>query len=183
MRALASILAILAIGCPSDDDNNNKDAGQEPEVELGTGTVSFEALAEGDELEIVPGPQGGFHFHVHARMRGLDPGDPSMPGLLENPSTTFAAFLESGEQIDFMFPPYRLGYIEISDGRYELPSGRLLNIQDEQVPAIYGQRVRLTLTVTDDSGRNAETELTVVAVEQAGGAADAGVDGSSMLDL
>lgn len=169
MRSLYCIFAVLAAGCPS---KNNGDAS----VELGTGTTDFIPLSDGDELEVVPGPQGGFHFHVHARMTGLDPGDPSMPGLLANPSTTFAAFEASGEQVDFMFPPYRLGYVDIGGDQFELPSGRILQLDDDRVQSIYGQSVRLTLSVSDTDGRSAETEVTVTAIEADVDAPDAGAD-------
>lgn len=173
MRSLLCVFALLAPGCPSNGDDGQIPA--EVEVDIGTGTVEFEPLAEGDELSVVAGPQGGFHFHVHARMSGLAPGDPSMPGLLENPATTFAAFRESGEQIDFGFPPYRLGYVGVGDGQFELPSGRILQIIEDRVPAIYGERIRLTVTVSDDRGRSGAAEATVVAVESTDtGPADAG---------
>lgn len=180
MRGVFSVLGILALGpgCACGNDGPNPTEG---EVTLGTGTVDFVPLVDGDELEVVAGPQGGFHFHVHARMRGLAPGDPSMPGLLENPSTTFSAFLEStGEQLDFAFPPYRLGYVDVGGGQFELPSGRILQIREESIPAVYGQRVKLTLEISDGAGRDATTELTITAVQPIGGGGDpdAGVDAS-----
>lgn len=175
MRAVIHIIGLLALGAACSDD-----AGPAPEVELGTGTTEFEPLTDGQELEVIRGPQGGFHFHVHARMSGIEPGSPDMPGLLSNPRTSFAAFLEGGDQIDLMFPPYRLGYVDLGGGDYELPSGRILQILEESVPAIYGQRVRLTVSVEDDAGRQASTEVTVLAVEQADASnADAGPDAGS----
>jgi hypothetical protein len=176
MRPALSILALLALGCPNDPDDP-ADAG----VTLGTGTTEFEPLGEGDSLEVVAGPQGGFHFHVHARMSGLDPGDPAMPGLLDNPATTFAAFrVSDGAQLDFMFPPYRLGYLDVGGGEFELPSGRILQLQDSEVPTLFGEQVSLSVEIRDDRDRIATAEVTVIAVEEAGGGVslDAGVDAS-----
>ena len=165
-----NVLALLAFGC-----GNSPGTG---EVTIGTGTTEFESIGDGAELEVVAGPQGGFHFHVHARMRGLDPGDPSMPGLIANPATTFAAFRESGEQIDFDFPPYRLGYVDIGGGEFELPSGRILQIEEAVIPAIYGERIRLTVEIRDEGGRTATAELSITAIEEADSGPDAGVDAS-----
>jgi hypothetical protein len=168
---IVGILASLT-GCPGDDPPPG-----EVEVVLGTGTTSFEPLAEGDSLEVVAGVQGGHHFHVHARMRGLSPGDPSMNGQLSNPQTSFSAFTAAGEQLDLMFPPYRLGYVEAGDGDFELPSGRILVIDEEQVQSIYDREVRLTVEIVDDAGRRGTAEVNVVATEGPPPVgADAGLD-------
>jgi hypothetical protein len=174
MARATLILGILALaGCPGDDPPPG-----DVEVAVGTGTTAFEPLAEGDPLEVVAGIQGGHHFHVHARMRGLDPGDPTMNGQLSNPQTRFSAFTAAGEQLDLMFPPYRLGYVALGDGSFELPSGRLLVLDDEQVPGLAGQEVRLAVEIIDDSGRRGSAEVNVVAVEgEPPEDFDAGVDG------
>lgn len=177
-RPVFSVLALLAFGCGDDGGNNNNGAA---EVTLGTGTVDFAPLTDGEQLEVIAGPQGGHHFFVHARMKGLAPGDPTMPGLLENPATTFSAFREStGDQIDFGFPPYRLGYVDVGGGQFELPSGRILQIQDDVLPSLYGERVRLTVEIRDGRDRTATDEITITAIEQidSGGGLDAGVDAS-----
>ncbi len=50
------------------------DGAVAPSVELGTGLESFEAFsASGPELELVHGPQGGYHVHLSMRVRGLEP--------------------------------------------------------------------------------------------------------------
>jgi len=45
-------------------------------IEAGTGVVAYEALSDGDELEIVHGPQGGYHLTTAAKLCGL-PADPT----------------------------------------------------------------------------------------------------------
>jgi hypothetical protein len=42
------------------------------EVELGQGIVAFAPLEDGDEVELVQGPQGGHHIWTGLRVRGLD---------------------------------------------------------------------------------------------------------------
>ncbi|MEZ4321765.1 MAG: hypothetical protein R3F61_30095 [Myxococcota bacterium] len=45
----------------------------EPVLELGGGGPEFAALAEGDRIPLVSGPQGGWHVDVGLRCTGLDP--------------------------------------------------------------------------------------------------------------
>lgn len=53
-------------GSPVDADSETPAAGR---VELGTGTTSFVAIPEsGGQLELVAGPQGGWHVDVTARL-------------------------------------------------------------------------------------------------------------------
>jgi hypothetical protein len=44
-----------------------------PGIELGTGLVTYAAVVEDDGVEIVLGPQGGWHINVAARLWNLDP--------------------------------------------------------------------------------------------------------------
>ena len=141
-------------------------------AELGTGTTAFEAMVDDQELGLVTGPQGGYHFIVHSRIREMDPGDAVRPGLAENPITLFRAFDASGIQIDLMFPPYHIGYEQddTDPALYVLPSGRILQIDKTaaEIDAFYGSRVRLTLRVSDVEGRVATDERWVVAVPYEG---------------
>jgi hypothetical protein len=145
-------LIFLASGCGENDAT----------VELGTGTVNFEPLEDGDELVVVAGPQGGYHFVVHARATGLAAGDPTMPGIPANPRTRFSAILD-GEEVDMEQSPYRLGYEQEGDFQV-LPSGRILRLLDEIVPAIHGREVVLTVTVEDSEGDTASDERLILAV-------------------
>lgn len=132
-------------------------------AELGTGTVDFEPVVDGQELPIHTGPQGGHHVIAHARMSGLDVGDVAAPGDPANPNTTFCAFREDGTAVHLQPISYDLGYVAQGDA-YVLPTGRFLLLQDAIVDALYGQRLRLTVAVRDDSGRAAFGEHTIVAV-------------------
>lgn len=172
--AAAALLLGLGAGCPDEPPGGPPDAGPDAgggTVELGTGSAAFEPLAAEQPLDIVAGPQGGYHFIVHARMREMAPGDPTMPGQPTNPSTTFSAFDESGVQIDVMNPPYRLGYEPAPGvaGAYDLPGGRILQLENAEVPRVAGGRVRITVRVRDAEGRVAEDERWVQAIGPDGG--------------
>ena|GEM_PF-3452875 len=178
------VLCASAIGC---SDGGGDDDGGNAVVELGTGTIDFEPMAADAELEIIAGPQGGHHFIVHARAQNIIPGDPSIPGLDANPRTTFAAFTETGEQIDMMFPPYTLGYRRDGDWLV-LPSGRILQVHDEVVDSLIGHRVRITVHVIDAAGTSGDDERWITAVagqvpDNDAGVSDAGTpDAGAMID-
>lgn len=75
--ALVSILGLLGLaGCPG--PGNNPDAGpmgdaarEGPYVELGAGRSGFEPVHDGDALELVAGPQGGWHVFLAVRAHGI----------------------------------------------------------------------------------------------------------------
>jgi hypothetical protein len=54
---------LLLVGCASPGPAS---------VALGTGWASFEPLADGQDLELVYGPQGGWHIDLSLRTTGLD---------------------------------------------------------------------------------------------------------------
>lgn len=45
-----------------------------PVIELGTGTSAFQSLADGADIELVAGPQGGWHLDVAVAFDGFGPG-------------------------------------------------------------------------------------------------------------
>ncbi|HEY8432092.1 MAG TPA: hypothetical protein VIL20_27130 [Sandaracinaceae bacterium] len=75
MRALLFVAIALGCGSPGPDGAGPNDASaddaaaREPRVELGTGRFRFVPID--GELELVAGPQGGWHVDVGARMWNL----------------------------------------------------------------------------------------------------------------
>jgi hypothetical protein len=166
---LISILAVAGgAGCPFEGGPPplDPDAMSIPggEVELGTGALEFEPLVNEQELGLVAGPQGGYHFIVHARIRDMVPGDPNEP--VTTPSTRFYVYTEAGEQIDMMTPAYRIAYDDTGDGWFALPGGRTCRVENASVPAIYGQRVRIRVVVRDEQGHTAQDERWVLVFDQ-----------------
>ena len=76
MRTIVVALTLTLTSCattPSTTDTN-EDALERPWMELGTGLEAFEPLPEEDPtLELVQGPQGGWHVHLSLRMHGFAP--------------------------------------------------------------------------------------------------------------
>lgn len=169
LRGWATIAVALALAGCSDA------GGAGAEAEIGTGMFAFAPLLDGERLDLVSGPQGGFHFVVHARMRGLSPGDSRQPGLPTNPTTWFRALDEDGARVDV--PEVRqLGYAPQAgaDDWYILPSGRILLIDNQAAPRLYGRPVTIEVQIRDASGRMAGDTARVTAVAYPP-AVDAGV--------
>jgi hypothetical protein len=166
MRRFSTLVAascvLLAAGCAMDDDEGVAS------IQIGTGQVEFEPLEDMQDLALVAGPQGGYHFIANARIQALDPGAASMPGLLSNPSTQFFVFREDGTRMDAVAPAHRLGYEATDSDWYELTSGRILEIDsqmlkdDSLLAAFYGARVLLRVEVLDADGISASAETWVV---------------------
>jgi hypothetical protein len=178
VRCLLPALLLLGCGEAAEGPDARPDAWQFADIDartpggaaqLGTGTTAFQTLEPDQELGLVAGIQGGYHFHVHSRIREMSPGDPE-GAAPENPTTLFAVYREDGTQIDKRFPPYHIAYEpdDLVPAHYVLPSGRILQIENAEVPGIYGTRVQITLRVSDVEGRVATDERWVMVVPYAG---------------
>lgn len=82
MKRAWTMLAAWAAGCGEGGEAGPTDAGPPAvevavtgpaRVELGAGTTRFEALAEGGTIELVLGPQGGWHLDLTVRAVNLPP--------------------------------------------------------------------------------------------------------------
>jgi hypothetical protein len=82
VRFAWTMLAACAVACGGGGAAPTEDAGPPAvevavtgpaRLELGVGTTRFEALAEGGAVELVLGPQGGWHVDLTARGENLLP--------------------------------------------------------------------------------------------------------------
>jgi hypothetical protein len=141
-------------------------AREEGTVELGTGIASFEQLEPDQDLVLVQGIQGGTHFDVHARIRGMDPGDATDTRHPDNPRTIFKAYAEDGTRLDGASCGWTLGYEEAGDWAY-ISSGRRLVLLLRHREH-FDRRVRLLVEVLDAQGRYAKDEIWVNSVREDG---------------
>lgn len=125
--------------------------------------VGYAPLQENQELDLYAGPQGGHHFFLHARIRGLSPGDQDQPRETQ-PATWFSIYREDGTDITGPECVYPLAYEMKENGDWVLPYSPLVTLAGGQVPAIYGKRVRIKVEVMDGEGRYATDEEWVVPV-------------------
>lgn len=145
-RALASLLVVLAAGCAAAPEVE-PDEGR---LELGTGTWRFEPVADGDELPLVKGAQGGWHVWIAVRAHGLESGVGSLEIELqpadesEPPQRT-----RLGVQLD---PP------DAEGGRSYLGWPAILGDPSCAV----GRLLRVRATLTTPSGERFEDEREIV---------------------
>ncbi len=163
MHLIALVLACAGSGTdPNTDPTTPSDTGPvvipdlDPALSLGTGVDAFEEVADGDDIVIVYGPQGGYHLDGSLRVQGINPGDPKDLSNPDNPLTTFEVLDELGDPISGLdtdtLIEYRQG-IDDSDelGVYEMLGRRIfLDIPSDN--AIEDQMLTVTVTVEDIDG-------------------------------
>lgn len=80
-RFFSMSFAILALSCGGSDEATSgalvvvPDTPPTLSVEIGTGTVAFEELTDAQEVDVIRGPQGGFHVWTAVRVRDVTVGE------------------------------------------------------------------------------------------------------------
>lgn len=164
---LASILASLTLfGC---DDTTARDGGLDDSmvaassVELGTGTSAFETIPEtGGELELVGGPQGGFHVFVAARLRGLNP---------EGMTLTFSATdVDTGANVGVPATFNLITSRVQPDGEGHVRVGDFLILDEANPDNVRGRTLDITVLAEEaGTGRSATDHRVVLIVDNVGG--------------
>jgi hypothetical protein len=119
-----------------------------PVLFVGTGMSDFLPLTAGQTLQAEPGPQGGHHIWIAARMKNVKQrrtttrieGREPETGV-SIPPTTFI----------FTFAPTEGGYCEIHGLRYQLDNGGI------DYKQFLGKPLDVTVTLTDPSGATVAT--------------------------
>lgn len=127
-----------------------KNAGA-PEVIVGTGQTDYAQLNDDQIVALERGPQGGHHVWVATRMKNLRRSGsittlsarlPDLPDLV----ISDAAYV-------FSFDRDEGGYCKLYGLRYQLDAN--MDKPSEVVRRFLGQRLELTVTVTDSTGASA----------------------------
>ena len=127
----------------------------DPGIELGTGELEFEALDDGDELSLIRGPQGGYHFLGSVRTKGIEAGDPDDLTHPDNPTVTFQANILDMDLVPNAQYEQGLDENQVDPWTHEM-IGRLAildighNVDADNQMA--GLDVRFSVTVVDASG-------------------------------
>lgn len=154
--------AVLVLGVAACSGGEADPVPPTPGLEIGTGEESFGALADGDDILIVQGPQGGYHFNGSVRAWGVNAGNPDDLGDPSNPTITFRAF-EGSTQIDIGVE-YTQGLKDAGEPfTYQLVGRRvILDItNDDQLD---GHEVRLEVQIDDVDGNSLVDSRTLDAV-------------------
>lgn len=119
-----------------------------PAVELGTGELAFVPLADGDELDVIFGPQGGYHVLGSVRTLDIEPGDTEDLANPRNPEVVFSLRV-NGEPLEIV-GSYTQG-LRPSDqppwSHQMLNRFIILDIDDDD--DIVGQTAEFTVSLTD----------------------------------
>lgn len=162
------IFALLACTDDTTGDADADDTGlaggcfsRPASVEVGGGALAFEPVAEGAELTMVHGPQGGWHVLASARFTGVNPivsihytiaaGSAEGPIVADN---TYRVQIVQDVECGGYYPGM-YGYLDVRallDGERDTPPELLA-----------GEPLFLTLATTDLEGRVATDTLTGVA--------------------
>lgn len=142
----------------------DQDASTDVPLELGTGRIQWEALPpSGGQVELVHGPQGGYHIWGRVRFRSFDP-------------DVYLSFrvlpIEGGEAINATWERVRRadqrGLVPFGDG-YQNASADLVVMAIAGLPSsVVGRRFRWQVAAQEiATGRVAitEREVTIVDVE------------------
>ena len=127
-------------------------------VIVGTGQTEFEPLVDGDGLEFVFGPQGGYHVFVSIQAIDVVPGT----GSLENPDdpvVTVGVDTESGEALS-SFDGLRRGFVDNEEGMALI--GQLVVLDHPDPPSFDGVSATLSVEVVDRCGQVATDQRSVV---------------------
>lgn len=130
-----------------------------PVLALGTGWEGFEPLGEDPVLEIVRGPQGGYHVFGSFRAHGVLPGPEAAPWEATNPLVGF--LLLDGERTQLAgYPAGRRALEQGPGGSFELV-GELLILAVSTPEEADGRVLTMRATVLDRCGRSLEAEAPV----------------------
>ena len=176
MRLLAIALLLGAAPCddtpPSRDggaDGGSRDSGAAVDasldageatgrVEIGTGLTDFAPIPEGGEVELVMGPQGGWHIEIATRLYGLEPMDLNL--RLQG----FDA--ETGSLITIVVERVLTRRRVRDEGDHYLRLGDQLVFEIGDPSEVIGKRVRIEVDATPVDGPPVHAEKTVLIVDR-----------------
>lgn len=154
MKSLsAAVLPLLVVASCGGDPSEDlcATAALEPvSLVLGTGSIFFEDITDGQDLPISQGPQGGFHVYGSLRASGLHPGtwedftDPLNPvvsfDIIDSDGQTLGGFTELPRPLKVR-----------SDGTLELV-GEYVVLDIGEMNDVTFQTVTLSVEVADTCG-------------------------------
>ena len=125
-----------------------------PELALGTGTSSFVPLADGDSIELVAGPQGGWHLDTTLWFTGFGPGGVTLVYEALDASAARVSFETQAELVE-------ASVVETEDGWHRLGDRIVLNIANPS--AVVNTELILRVTAAlDGQTWSDERRVTVV---------------------
>ena len=150
MRTLCAALVLL-VGCVGPDLDSA------PNIELGTGEVAFEPLADGAAVPLVSGLQGGRHVWGSVRVVGIDWREIDMLFAIEDGNgealTDTTRVIQELQQCDSSTAGCTVGMGEMV--------GITILVDNDDAGAIANRSVVIRVEASDVQGRSATTTKTV----------------------
>ncbi len=150
MRAVASLLSLLALGCAG-----SAPAESGASLELGTGTARFAPVADGEALPMIRGAQGGWHVWIAVRVDGRDVATGSLT-FAQQPADESSDWIET--RVGAVFDP------PDAEGR-RVSLGWPVIFADPTCSVGRLHRIRVTLTTASGERLVAEREILPTAGE------------------
>jgi hypothetical protein len=156
---IALLAALLLAGCPTEEPPPDG-----PAVDLGTGELDFEPLADGDRVAIVQGPQGGYHLYGSIRTVGVVAGDSRDLTDPTNPTMAFDV-VHAGDSI-IAVPPFTQGLDEAPPAQapwthWMLGREARLDLLFGEDATLDGETVDFSITVSDTDGTVVQDTVSV----------------------
>lgn len=146
---MSLLLIALTAGCVAGPEDTGPEL--EASVLLGTGEWEWEDLDE--DINVILGPQGGYHILGSVRVRGMVVGDPENLGDPTNPTTHFEV-LHEGEDL-VISSDYVQGLdpvpSSVSDWQHQM-IGRFAILGIDSDDQLNGEQLLFRVTITDVDG-------------------------------
>lgn len=148
-------------------------------ISLGAGDTSYAELADGSEVDIVLGPQGGYMIALAVQAGGVVPGDDGDPADPDNPRITFRATRMATATTLGIITQQR-GMTRVDDEMYEVTGSWLVFNASVDTAEYFDQMVEIDVELVDTDGRATADSVTVMLVappvEQSAALLDLDVD-------
>ncbi|MCB9792457.1 MAG: hypothetical protein H6741_06980 [Alphaproteobacteria bacterium] len=154
-------LLLILLGC-ADSASDTAPTPLEPALELGTGEIEWAPLVDGQDLNVIQGPQGGFHVLASVRVGGVEAGDGDDLGSPLNPTVVFSA-IHDGEDIT-LTGEYTQGLDEIVgdvEGFTHELIGRFLILDIPADDVLDGETLEMHVRFSDVNGVTLEDQTSV----------------------
>ncbi len=167
MNARWMLLWPLLIGCGDEGGGGGQQGRHDAcapedgaqEIEIGAGTTGFLSLSDGDEIELVHGPQGGYHLEIGLRGRHLDNSDLNGDGVPEFLAGSLQGYID-GELLANTLPWFDFRCHDKGQDSF----GTLL-IYAALPEELHLRQTTIMASVTDVSGNMVESEATFLIVD------------------
>ena len=152
------VLLLALLGCSGEGEDADPDLdpclpGEDADILLGIGEFAFEEIGEEAVVELVRGPQGGYHVALAIEARFLDP------------STTWDLSLLGEVEGELLGETHPYLAMRCNTGAGALQGWGALLIFDAQPEDLHEKWVDVSAEVIDASGTSLSTETSLFIVD------------------